>query len=354
MCAYPIEVFNFGAPNFKAHEVLIRLLNSAQSEYYYFIPSEETSSWAAPLVREQYELENVYGKLERFRDTHGGFHPFMIAILHGTLSDGTSPSINMEFMKGRGIAVLTTKKWQQQTIQPPMAFLSYVFAHSATIFTYPGKFMHPEELNCLFDENISDALRRDMHLINICDHCMDEIEKVVDPHTMTAIIRMVDSIKVMPFDSPPPKTYRPKVFIGCSSEGKRVAKLLQLGLTESVDCMIWDQGVFGLSFGNLDSLVAATSQFDYAILVMTPDDQTETRGRTLNTVRDNVLFELGLFMGKLGRDRTFMVSPDDVQLDLPSDLAGVTRATYRQGDGASLGAVLGAVCTRLEQAMHVG
>ncbi len=42
-----------------------------------------------------------------------------------------------------------------------------------------------------------------------------------------------------------------------------------------------------------------------------------------NSPRDNVLFELGLFMGALGREHTFIVHCHDEQLDLPSDLAGV-------------------------------
>ena len=53
-------------------------------------------------------------------------------------------------------------------------------------------------------------------------------------------------------------------------------------------------------------------------------------------MRDNVLFELGLFMGKLTRYRTILVHPKVKDLKLPSDLQGLTLASYEQGDDATL------------------
>ena len=55
---------------------------------------------------------------------------------------------------------------------------------------------------------------------------------------------------------------------------------------------------------------------------MRPDDKIEVRGRVQGATRDNVVFELGLFMGKLDRNRTFALVADGV--DLPSDFHGVT------------------------------
>ena len=92
--------------------------------------------------------------------------------------------------------------------------------------------------------------------------------------------------------------------------------------------MLWNQGVFGLSRGNLENIANAASQYDYAVLVLTPDDVVTKRARVENSPRDNVLFELGLFMGKLGKERTFIVYCKDRPLELPSDLAGVACATY--------------------------
>jgi len=67
--------------------------------------------------------------------------------------------------------------------------------------------------------------------------------------------------------------------------------------------------------------------------------------------RDNVLFELGLFMGTLGRENTFIVCSRDVHL--PSDLAGITPAYYDITDKSNFEANLGPVCTKLEIAMKI-
>jgi hypothetical protein len=144
---------------------------------------------------------------------------------------------------------------------------------------------------------------------------------------------------------------KPRLFIGSSSEGLPVAKALQVGLDHSAEVTIWSQGVFGLSHGTLEDLVRASRRFDYAILVLTQDDLTQKRGSLGNSPRDNVIFELGLFMGALGRDRSFIVYSRDADLALPSDLAGVTAATYGARSDGNLRAALGAACTEIEDAI---
>jgi predicted nucleotide-binding protein len=54
-----------------------------------------------------------------------------------------------------------------------------------------------------------------------------------------------------------------------------------------------------------------------------------------------VIFELGLFSGGIGRERTFMAHDRTKPLDLPTDLLGVTPATY-QPHASSLNADPGA------------
>jgi predicted nucleotide-binding protein len=142
---------------------------------------------------------------------------------------------------------------------------------------------------------------------------------------------------------------RPSVFIGCSVEGMRVAKVVQLALSRSSRPVLWHQGVFGLSRGTLESLVEKAHEFRYAVLVLTPDDLLIKQGESTPVARDNVLFELGLFMGALGRERTFIVCERSVAL--PTDLAGITPATYELTEPTALVADLGPVCTRLELQM---
>ena len=122
---------------------------------------------------------------------------------------------------------------------------------------------------------------------------------------------------------------RPVMFIGSSKEGLPAAKALQVNLDDAADVVLWSQGIFGLSEGTLESLVERLDDFDFAILVLTPDDVAITRGEAAQLPRDNVLLELGLFMGRLGRERCFVVYDRTKPIKLPSDLAGVTPATFQ-------------------------
>jgi hypothetical protein len=141
---------------------------------------------------------------------------------------------------------------------------------------------------------------------------------------------------------------RPSVFIGSSSEGQEIAKAIQVNLDRSCEVTLWSQGVFGLGEGTLESLVDKAPTFDFAILVLTPDDMTRSRGKRQQSPRDNVLLELGLFIGVLGRKRTMVVFDRSADIKLPSDLAGVTLAGYQRHSSGNLQASLGAACSLIE------
>lgn len=142
---------------------------------------------------------------------------------------------------------------------------------------------------------------------------------------------------------------RSSVFIGSSTEGLKIAKALQVLLDQACEVTIWSQGIFGLSQGTLESLVAALDQFDFAILALTPDDLVSSRNQENAAPRDNVLFELGLFMGGLGRDRAFVVYDRTARLKLPSDLAGVSAATFEPHSSGNLLSSLGAASTQIQE-----
>lgn len=144
---------------------------------------------------------------------------------------------------------------------------------------------------------------------------------------------------------------RPRVFIGSSTEGLEIAEAIQLGLENVAECTIWNQAAFGLSDTVIESIVDATAQYDFAVLVLTADDMSVKRGAVRAAPRDNILFELGLFTGALTRARTFMVYCQDEKLQLPSDVGGVTAATFRLRADGNLQAALGPVCTRIKRAM---
>jgi hypothetical protein len=96
---------------------------------------------------------------------------------------------------------------------------------------------------------------------------------------------------------------KPTVFVGSSREGLEVARAVQFQLKSDAFVIVWNEGVFGLSEGSLESLVAALDRFDFAVLVITPDDLLASHDTVIQAPRDNVMFEIGLFMGRLGRAR---------------------------------------------------
>jgi len=146
---------------------------------------------------------------------------------------------------------------------------------------------------------------------------------------------------------------KPRMFIASSVEHLDLAYAAQEGLEHNVEVTVWSQGVFKPSRTAMASLIDQLDESDFGLFVLAPDDITEIREASNKTVRDNVIFELGLFVGRLGSDRCFLIVPRGVEdLHLPTDLLGLTPATFdpdRQ-DG-NMSASLGPACNRIRKAV---
>lgn len=128
---------------------------------------------------------------------------------------------------------------------------------------------------------------------------------------------------------------KPRVFIASSVEGLPIAEAINANLDHETFPTLWKDGTFHLGSHSLDDLVRKSSQVDFSIFVFTPDDVATIRQKEALTVRDNVLFELGLFIGAIGKERCFMVKPRGTDMHLPSDLLGITAADYATDRGDS-------------------
>ena len=67
---------------------------------------------------------------------------------------------------------------------------------------------------------------------------------------------------------------------------------------------VWTDGVFVASRYPVESLEKELDESDFGIAIASPDDTVESRGKSVATARDNVVFEIGLFIGRLGRTRS--------------------------------------------------
>ena len=131
-----------------------------------------------------------------------------------------------------------------------------------------------------------------------------------------------------------------KLFIGSTAEKLNYAEALQENLIHSFDVTVWTQGVFSPGISNLENLVNSIYNFDCAIFFFTCDDKVTTRGKSKGSIRDNLLFEYGLFMGALGRERVWFAYDLNDDLDnLPTDIAGICPIQYRSNSSNTLSAV---------------
>lgn len=143
---------------------------------------------------------------------------------------------------------------------------------------------------------------------------------------------------------------RPLLFLGCSTESLKVAQEIQLGLKhEDVEVALWTDGVFGPSGLPLDDLLKTVNESDFAVFVFSPDDEVVSRGQDYSAPRDNTIFELGLFMGKLERSRTFIVKEHNTDVKIPTDLLGITLLTYINREGGDLARAVAPICTELKK-----
>ena len=147
---------------------------------------------------------------------------------------------------------------------------------------------------------------------------------------------------------------RPTMFIGFSTEGRDIAEAIQLELEDRVECTIWIQDVFRPNRSFFDTLVEGGDRFDFAVIVMTADDVLIKRGVETKAPRDNLIFEIGLFTGRLGRGRAFVVHPSDHPKEFPSDFKGVSLIDFRMArSDSNLQAAVGPACTQIKRAMGI-
>tara|TARA_R110002049_G_scaffold274851_1_gene452865 strand:+ start:1535 stop:2467 length:933 start_codon:yes stop_codon:yes gene_type:complete len=129
-----------------------------------------------------------------------------------------------------------------------------------------------------------------------------------------------------------------RIFIGSSSEELDLAQSAKKILEPEFDVTIWndsvwDTAVFKINNNFLHDLLKATLQYDFGILLGTTDDKVVVRKKEVLQSRDNVLFELGLFMGRLGLSKCAFVV--EKELNILSDIKGISLARFSKKEPSS-------------------
>jgi hypothetical protein len=147
------------------------------------------------------------------------------------------------------------------------------------------------------------------------------------------------------------------VGIFSAKEDEKVAKAIQENIGDSAETAVWTQDTFVPSETTLKVLAKSARSYDFAIFVFSPIDRVTMRAQSHFVPRDNVVFEAGLFMGRLGQERVFLLEPSthSMNLSLPfrilSDLHGFIRVKYDPSQ-ANLVAALGPACSQIERVIE--
>lgn len=203
-----------------------------------------------------------------------------------------------------------------------------------------GKYLYPRERNVAVGEMsvVNPAIVRSATItameptvtLKVSPETLDQIARV-QPRVYLLIAaelasRLLQRNSLIRAPNP-----RPRVFFISSKESLSVAKAIRHGLRYSdADSLLWsDEDMFPPGSYPLEVLEHEVDLADFGVAIAHPDDIVRSRRSQSPAPRDNVIFELGFFMSRLGRKRTFLLVPQmDADLKLPSDFKGMTPIMY--------------------------
>jgi hypothetical protein len=144
-----------------------------------------------------------------------------------------------------------------------------------------------------------------------------------------------------------------RIFIGSSTPNLNVARAM-------ADCLegrnfrplVWDEGLLRQNESVFDGLLRLSKEVEYGVFIWGASDVTISGGQSIPAARDNVVFETGLFLGALGKEKTFMVVDRSMPIKIPSDFAGIIRTYY---DGSAVGtydrSAVSKACNEIERSI---
>ncbi len=122
------------------------------------------------------------------------------------------------------------------------------------------------------------------------------------------------------------------VFIASTKEAKEgfwlveSLKLVEEKLEDKIGLKPW-WSAFEPGEMTAEALISHAKTTGAAVVVLTGDDNTESRGEGYCSPRDNLIFEAGIFISQLGLGRVLLLKEESAKM--PSDLLGVTLKEFK-------------------------
>jgi len=126
-----------------------------------------------------------------------------------------------------------------------------------------------------------------------------------------------------------------KVFIASSEKTRFCAEMLRDALNDAEYCeaRTWKEAIEAPGAPTkIELLELWTKEYDFAAIIFSGADVLAKDAADSMKTRDDCVFEAGLFMASIGRDRCFLVSGVKDKDKLPSDLAGINLVRFTEPD----------------------
>jgi hypothetical protein len=356
MAVMPIEIATVGDVPTRQLLQAIRLANSAQQEFTYLRCSADIAQYLRVHSFRRIKTKELFDAMERVLAKVKGYHPYLIAFVDAYLDGPIHSNLFGNIRSRSGLAVVTVANVPGVILRPDQmaSYFLYYFARYTLGFLTSGHINHEETRGCIFDlkaQNKRDIVKS-MKPRPLCDPCRTALLSG-DNHLSPGQLATIEKLSELSGEvwSDPVVAVKPKMFIGSSVQGLPIANELRTLLQHELSCDVWNEStLFGLGNTTIEVLEQAVMKYQFGVFVFTPDDELLSRGQVKPVARDNVVFEAGLFIGKLTRWRAFVVRPQGATVVLPSDFQGITTAEYDPA-ATNLATALGLVCQKIREAV---
>jgi len=158
-------------------------------------------------------------------------------------------------------------------------------------------------------------------------------------------------------------TKLPNMFIGSSREVIDYARGVNNNLNRDANIIPW-YTAFNANEFTMEALERNLDLCDFGVFIFAADDVALHRGKYVFITRDNTVFEMGLFWGKLRRKRVFAIVPREVKeredlikdktikdFHILSDLHGLTILKYSDAVHENYNAAMDVACGEISKAV---